>query len=436
VIRVLIDVARISPSESPDSNGTPPLHLAADKDAEMVRVLLERGADPNELAIYRYDRTETKRTPLHICAHHSSSSWTGNESHEDTMKSKMLVIAKVLHEFGAKIGRPDSNGVTPLMEAATSNRPNPAVHWLLQNRASIPATENNGYTVLHHCRTDDAVETVLLVGLDVNSRGNQGRNALMKRGCAMPSLIAAGIDVNAGDNDGKTAVFYCSRSSSEKLKGLIDAGVHVNILDNEGKNVLRYFAETWFFENNGSPFPPLIEAGVDINAQDNQGRTALHILGPGFDEWPLYQLVSAKADVSIRDNYGRMALHNICAELSHLPMNENYSPIQNKANMAQKLLDSSADMNATGLEGNTPLHNAASSNFVANKVFEVLAKSGADPMARDHKGRTPLHRACQNSYRFEDARDPCGHIWYQDTQRHVLDFLKTFSGSRLDVNVL
>lgn len=58
---------------------------------------------------------------------------------------------------------------------------------------------------------------------------------------------------------------------------------------------------------------------------------------------------------------------------------------------AQILIDRGADIHARDMEGDTPLHSAASST--EPEVITMLIEAGADPNAQNKRGQTPLHLA-------------------------------------------
>lgn len=56
--------------------------------------------------------------------------------------------------------------------------------------------------------------------------------------------------------------------------------------------------------------------------------------------------------------------------------------------MALRLVQSGANVNAKGLDNDTPLHDAASNGHL--KLIKLLVERGADIHAKNSKGKTPL----------------------------------------------
>ncbi|KAF7282805.1 hypothetical protein GWI33_001950 [Rhynchophorus ferrugineus] len=56
--------------------------------------------------------------------------------------------------------------------------------------------------------------------------------------------------------------------------------------------------------------------------------------------------------------------------------------------VAQKLIQSGANVNAKGLDNDTPLHDAVDNGHI--KLIKLLVEKGADIHAKNSKGKTPL----------------------------------------------
>jgi ankyrin repeat protein len=87
------------------------------------------------------------------------------------------------------------------------------------------------------------------------------------------------------------------------------------------------------------------------------------------------------ADPNCKDRDGRPALH--------------IAIYSGDLGIIQGLLElESIDVNCQDIEGCTPLHAAASRDFITSEeVLEILLEKGADVDCRDNNGRTPLHDA-------------------------------------------
>ena len=136
-----------------------PLHHAAEHGApNVVRALLETGADVNARATGFQTDYGWSWTPLHLAAEHNPEPG---------------VVAALL-EAGADLDPPTREGRTPLHQAAAN--PNPAVTAvLLQAGADVNTLSWAGETPLHvaaRMNPNPAVLNLLLeAGADVNARG-------------------------------------------------------------------------------------------------------------------------------------------------------------------------------------------------------------------------------------------------------------------------
>ena len=165
--------------------GETPLHYAATYGStESVRVLLDRGADPNA-------RNSAEATPL-IYAGYSLE------------KTRLLV------EKGADVNAHARNGVTPLMVAASVHGNVATVRYLLEKGADAKATRASGGDALQTAALKSEVEAVRLLlakGADAHRADNAGSTALMSAflNVAEPEMVRllldAGADVNAFNTD-------------------------------------------------------------------------------------------------------------------------------------------------------------------------------------------------------------------------------------------
>jgi serine/threonine-protein phosphatase 6 regulatory ankyrin repeat subunit B len=150
----------------------------------------------------------------------------------------------------------------------------------------------------------EIVEILIKAKVDVNTKDNYGRTALMKavennqRDLA-EILIKAGANINARDNFGWTTLMMAAENGYfEMLEILIKAGANVNEKDELGWTALMKAVEN----NQRDLAEILIKAGANINNIDNFGRTALiFAANNGYIE-VVDMLIESGAKVKIRDN--------------------------------------------------------------------------------------------------------------------------------------
>lgn len=310
-----------------DEIGQTPLMIAAEASAvEVVRLMLARGADVNA-------RDDQGRTAIMCCDN--------------------ATIYRLLMEKGARTNVRDREGRTLLMMAAASGK-------------------------------RSVVEYLLKCGVDVQSRDNAGRNALMYAGGSEVSqvegivhlLLARGLDINAQDSKGQTALHHAAAEAishhgtnvletDARLHAYIRSGAGVNVSDREGVTPLLLLAEM------GHPLSEvefLVERGADINHRDQKGRSTL--------VWML--LYENQEGVEfLRRKGARIEL------LDAVLMKDSAAALTQ--------IRQGAKIDVQGPFRLTPLMIAAENGMA--EVVAALLERGADPHARDVYRRTPLHIA-------------------------------------------
>jgi ankyrin repeat protein len=220
---------------------SPPLYFAAGQgDVEVVRLLLDHGADINE--------TNANQTTA---------------LHQATLNGRAAVV-KLLIERGAKIEAKDQFGATPLHEAAHWGQPE-AARELLDRGANVQARDDHGDTPLHiaaHRGCTAVVKLLLDRGANIEARNKDGMTPLM--------YAAESGGVLHMRKDGFDAEDY---PAPEVINLLLDRGAHIEARSNWGQTALHRAA----FHHRPDSVRALLQRGANIQAIDNHGETPLFL---------------------------------------------------------------------------------------------------------------------------------------------------------------
>ena len=302
---------------------------------EVVDVLLARGID--------FSGTCPYGSPLHSAARH------GN-----------LNILKKLLALGVLDvnSKNDIQGASPL-HIATLMKRKEAVELLLQNGATVDATDSNFRTSLHHAAMQGSTDIVDL-------------------------LIKAGADIHAVDSDSKTPWMHASVSMHTALADKIIA------MEDDVNRLVFPFGATYLHLAAAAGLTQcceyLLAKGQTIGAKDDIGNTPL-ISAVLNSRTHIVRYLLTKdflgADVNHMNTKGRSAL--ACAmELPHNSVS---------TMMMDTLKESGADVNAACYgEGKTLLHFHLSEQDCIAKV-EWLINNGANLNLVSERKETALMEA-------------------------------------------
>ncbi len=249
---------------SQNQNGhTALLRTAGDGPTEMVRLLIDRGAEVNP------GRDDAKRsgTPLIWAAQgdkpetaelliergakiEESASSYGLTAFGEAAKYGRVQVMKVLIKHHADVNANGNNGVTPLMYAA-QNRDVEAVRFLLANGARVNTKAEKTtalyYAVSNRCRseseeltakTNKIVKLLLQRGADPKASGSLAlyEAAAYDQVEAVAMMLDRGADVNAMEEDGSTALLIALRHDCvDTARVLLERGADPNA----GKMIMR-----------------------------------------------------------------------------------------------------------------------------------------------------------------------------------------------------
>ncbi|WP_288694982.1 ankyrin repeat domain-containing protein [uncultured Brachyspira sp.] len=252
-----------------------------DKNKEMFKILVENGFDLESRI--KADRSDYDYTPLMIAVYKKDYDMVkylldkgANSNTANNEKKTALTIAndygkfdisKLLIQQGANINTQDEHGLTALMNAAMIGDYE-MVKFLLENGANINTKDNDGNTELYynirydHYEKEEMLENAkkifnLLIkyGADVNTKDNYGASlldtayttelalnremfkVLVENGFDLESRIKGG-EHSPADYDYTPLMIAALRNDYDMVKFLVEKGADVNIEDDDGDTAL------------------------------------------------------------------------------------------------------------------------------------------------------------------------------------------------------
>ena len=351
-IKAIIDTGKV------DVNcyvgGLTKLYCAAQAhNPDLVRLLLQHGADPNqrrEIEVYGCDAGDRERgpTPLHGLAGVGKS----RRVMPERGKKPAAECIRLLVEAGADVnatmdgGRYYGDGLTPL-------------HWAVQR---VGDDELMFFDMDH---TDDFLAKMLL---------------------------SAGADPKARTGTGHTPLHLANPESPRLLQALVQHGADINALNAWGRTPLLEMINQLSHSSWGKGvgdikgFRKLLKLGSDVHIADNNGDTVFHHLIRKlafFDEPKLIiffidKLLLAGVDLNRRNKKGNLPLWA-------------YKPSNKDEDVLRKMVDSGLDINACDETGRTVLWELVREHGCQTETIEKFIRLGADLTKLTHDGRTLLH---------------------------------------------
>jgi ankyrin repeat protein len=243
--------------------------------------------------------------------------------------------------------------------------------------------------------TVSAVTDLVNRGTEVNdASGWSGLTPLMWAAAAghfdaVQYLVARGhASVNARSETGMTALLLAAANGHRAVvRYLVQSKAAVTAQSTDGVTALMLGAE---YGHRDIVQDLLADGGVpSVNVRSQNGKTALMMAAAGrTPDAPaiVHLLLSKGASVTLRDAQGSTALDNMALDT------EEISPTIATSIVAY-LVQQGTDVNASNLDGETPLIRAAM--YGRYDVARVLMKSRVDVNTRDRRGETARDYACR-----------------------------------------
>lgn len=384
-------------------NGETLLHSAVAKgDAAAVKLLLDKGAD-----VSKKRRNDDSRNPYRMQTQGFEqfiSSEAGGTPLFYAVLSGKTEIAEMLLGKGAKADAQSTGGATPLHAAAQRN--DAAMLKILcegKNKPRLDGKDGTGNTALFYAAAG-------------------GRKQ------AAAYLLQQGASPAAENNIRNTALHVAAKNGNQEMvKLLLSRGADAKAVNGRGQTALD-LAIPQYTAHAGAALSgyygaaeALIKGGADIDSQcRDKGLTALHQAAAGGHLPIVKALLDKGADPDITSDDGETALlkavraarggynsstpkQDAAVDLllhygasPDIPDGKGMTPLMlacenGRGDLARKLLDCGADVNARGFDGSTPLSGAVQSR--STQLVKLLLERGADEKAQKIPGETLIEFA-------------------------------------------
>ncbi|SPO06411.1 uncharacterized protein DNG_09100 [Cephalotrichum gorgonifer] len=372
-----------------------PLYSAALTSSALVRVLLERGADPFATFLIQ---TRNKKSGSEVV---SLGNGVPEGYKECTVLHQLLLVGShdvdtILSLPGLDVNHRDARGLTLLMAACGGfngpDHPSRGASVNLVTESEQSVTDNDSEAEAGEAGgagSTTIFRRLLSLGSDLSARDNRGRNALHHmiggsyhydsfQDSFSEALLLAPELVNQSDINGKTPLLYAASSNSlTKAKianALLSAGADPLSADENGDTALHFLAHRLYTAEIRALFEGLVARGADVNSRNARGETPLFPYCVRTQEQE-QEYLNRDEDEDEDDDQGERI-----SEAEATPM----------------LVALGADFFAMDARGRGLLHVAASGG--AGR-FKELMGVGLDPMLEDGAQRTAVDvaAACENS---------------------------------------
>ena len=377
-----------------DTDSTPLMIACGNADSKLVKLLLEKSADPNI-------ETKGKSTALIYAAlggsgrivkmllDHNADIDKANASTETALSIACAngcanMVKMLLARKPASLNYRDKNGITPLLASVRSGNLQ-IVKMLLKAKADFTISDKGGQTPLFvavNCKHLDIVKCLLKANADPDVESELGATCLVMAISQSDlemfnCLLKAKANPNIQQSTNGISPLYvaCMKGNLQISKALISAKANPNVQDCNGNTPLHTASENGYV----GIVECLIAARADLNAQRNDGITPLLFACARQQLKVVRILLEAGTDPDIPISSGGItALHEAF--------------LNNNIPLLKLLLQHNADPNYKDPNGRTVLHTAS---LLGNlTIVKLLLKAGAYTHLSAKGLSTPLHCAC------------------------------------------
>ncbi|KAF8777403.1 Ankyrin-3 like protein [Argiope bruennichi] len=357
IVKKLLELEIRNDINEKNNESATPLELASVEGyCEIVRVLLEKGADPNHAP----GRSE----PLHMA-----------------VLSGYSEIIEILYNAGANLVNIEGCSA---IELAVKIKNLDAMEKLLElSKFDINIEGHSGCTLLHNAAASGSLEIV-------------------------KSLVEKGATINCRDSTNAKPIHIAAKEGHKSIvEYFLSVGVEIDSRGENGWSLLHYAAAG----NQSDICKVLFKNGLSINIIDDNGCSALHVAAQMGQIDVLHTLLHFGAYYDFRNERNETPydvakssdLHNIHVIASFIFISNLFSAVQkNNLPHVEALLNEGFEFSEFGYANIKNSKNLSLLHFAAWKGYEgivnLLLKHNADPNAKTANGCTPLHYAAKFSY--------------------------------------
>lgn len=395
----------VNKADDRDDIFVPVIEAATRSYDECVRVLLDRGADPNAVgqdgsALYQAIDKRCSRLCRILLEKGADPNGTTTDDQADNARSLPLMRAiengeklmvEMLLDHGAKINVADPNRTdddTPLSWAIKCGYVD-IVRLLLERGADAslvsqekPDCRSPLYSAAYW-RLTDVIEPLIKHGANIHWT-NEGTgwsvlHAAYDSADTLSILLQNGLDINATDATNWSTIMWAARYDQEKSIELLlkqtnpKADLEVMSTEEPTSTALHLACQY----GRGNAVDQLLEAGADINRQRSDGKFPFGILLSeglvgGNEEHRVELMLKRRPNLGLADDDGNTVLHNI----------HTYTPLS----VVMRLVEEGAPVNTFNDLGYNPLSWAVRCGNSAVARYLITVKGSQTDVCHETDG--------------------------------------------------